>query len=176
VFVPPLPSISVVGNVVTFDGSASMSDHAISAIVVTLPAPKTGNQLITMTASYAGADNHYRHLFNLDNVAAVLHQSEIWVGNHTGASTGCAKGFAVPASWTAGTMANLAFSLLGNGTIVDLKVNGVAAGPAAIDQSHFGISNCTPISISASVPLFVGGSGNVGYTDNWMGSISAFSF
>lgn len=176
VFVPPLPSITVVGNVINFDGSASTSDGAISAIVVTLAAPKTGSQLITLAASYAGADNHYRHLFNLDGVAAVLHQAEIWVGNNNGNSTGCARGFAVPASWTVGTMADLGFSMLANGTIGDLTVNGVAAGPAAVDPTYMAISACTPISIRASVKLFVGGSGNVGYTDNWMGGVSGFSF
>jgi hypothetical protein len=36
--------------------------------------------------------------------------------------------------------------------------------------------NCLPITISASLPLYVGGSGNIGYPDNFKGTISAFSF
>ena len=137
---------------------------------------------VSLTASYAGSgvggDSHYRHLWNLDGVAAVLHQSEIWVGNMNGASVDCARGFQIPSSWPAGTSAALSFSILANGTIGDLLINGVAAGPAAVNVNAANYGNppaCQPVTLHTTTPLYVGGSGHVGYADNWNGTVSAFS-
>jgi len=181
VVIPALPSISINAGVVVFDGSASASSSAISAIAITTPGPVSGNLNVAVTASYAAADSHYRHLFNMDGLAAVLHQAtsetEIWVGNNNGASVNCAAGFAVNGIWPANTAAMLVFSVFANGTVAGLTVNGTPAPPAVVDPTFLGTSACTPISLStAAEPFFVGGSGNVGYTDNWAGGISAFSF
>jgi hypothetical protein len=174
VSVPSVPAVTVTPAGVHFDGSASTG--VINAIQIVLAAPKTGDQAISMTASYDAVDNHYRHLFNLDGIAAVLHQDEIWVGNNNGASTGCAKGFKVPPSWSVGTFAPLVFGIASNGTITGLTISGVPAELSDAASTYFGIVNCLPITISASLALYVGGSGNVGFTDNFQGTISAFSF
>ena len=142
----------------------------------------TGQINPTLSASYARVDSHYRHLFNLDGIKAVIHLStanliEIWVGNNNQQSGNCVRGFDVTQLWgLADTLATLHFSILANGTLGDLFVGGTAAGPAAVTPQppsmDVSLVTCDPVMLEA--PLYWGASGNAGYNDNFAGTFSGF--
>jgi hypothetical protein len=153
-----------------------------NGIIVTTSAPVSSaaiGLLVEMNISYSLADNHYRHLFNLDGFSAVLHQTatqtEVWVGNNNGDSSTCARGFKVDGvpGWPLNTFANVTLMYNTSNAIGDLLVNGVPMPPAIpTGLVYFETVNCLPIFIPTSTQVFVGASGNVGYNDNFVGTIT----
>jgi hypothetical protein len=122
--------------------------------------------------------NNNSHLFNLGGVVAVLHGDKLWMGNTNGGSVNCAEGWLLSGGnasepvWPADTVATLTLSVLPDGTIGPLLINGAAPliAPSAASAVP-AVSGCKPLSIAADAHLFVGASGNDSYNDNF-----AFSF
>jgi hypothetical protein len=114
---------------------------------------------------------------------AVLHGDKLWMGNTNGGSVNCAEGWLLSGGnasepvWPADTVATLTLSVLPDGTIGPLLINGAAPliAPSAASAVP-AVSGCKPLSIAADTHLFVGASGNDSYNDNFEGSAFAFSF
>jgi len=175
------------------DGAVSAA--ALNGLALSLPETVSGALAVTLVVShtvmdYGSADPAFRHLFNLEGLGAVLHyvetvtnstleiwDLELWVGNSNGESSHCARGFSVLSAWSPDTPANLTFSFLANGSIGDLLLDGVAMPPASSVDTFFfeKPAACAPITIdyhASAGQLWVGGSGNLGYDDNWSGVIT----
>jgi hypothetical protein len=186
-------SAALVGYNFVLNGA--VSSNALNGLLISLPESMSGALTLQVVAAYSDNtavdtttfstvyDHAFRHLFNLDGLSAVLHflddgtDVEIWVGNANGASMLCARGFSVAAVWFAGELANLTFTMASNGSIGDLLFNDVPLPPASsVDSYYFGLNSaCTPVSIdfqTSAGQLWVGGSGTLGYDDNWMGIIT----
>lgn len=131
---------------------------------------------------YASDDPAFLHLFNLDGLAAVLHASavgdlEVWVGNGSGESAWCVRGFSVVAAWLPGTAANLTFQYLANGSVGDMLLDDNPMPPAStLDPFYFTpAAACAPVNVdfrTSKGRLWVGGSGTPWYDDTWAGTVS----
>jgi len=173
---------SIVSYNVVFSGDPSTSASQPNGIPVISPFTIYSNITglnVTIVGAYTVADNHYRHVFNLDGYSAVIHQTgtqtEVWIGNTNGDSYNCARGFKIDGTpgWRLGVESNVTFSYLSNNTIGDLMVDGYAMPPAEITLSYFPrVQNCLPVIIPGGTPMYIGASGNVGYNDNFAGTMS----
>lgn len=176
-----------------FDGATSTAvPNAVVMRLASAVNSSVAGVRIVLQASYTAADNHYRHLFNLDDFAAVIHQSatqtQVWVGNNNAESYGCGRGFAVNGfysngidfsemdpAWPPGAPALLSFSYLANNTIGDMFVNGVAMRAADSTYENYHSVWCTPILIPNGTTTLIGGSGDAGYNNNFAGTMTFFA-
>jgi len=169
------------------EGGPSTDAANINGIVVRdFRTDLTGGLGIHVTAKYSihpssspmvngFSDHHYRHLFNIGGVAAVIHGDVIWAGNTNGDSTNCANGWVVSSSfapWPVGTFANITLDVLPTGQIGNLYINGKIPpfAPILVPSAPV-VPNCRPLNITAGTLLFFGASGNEQYNDNFVGSI-----
>jgi hypothetical protein len=173
--------VDLVNYDIVFSGDPSASALQPNGLVAVSPFTIYSNITglnVTLVAAYTVADNHYRHIFNLDGFSAVVHQTalqtEVWIGNTNGDSYNCARGFKIDGTpgWTLGVKSNVTFSYLSNNTIWDLMVDGYAMPPAEITPGYYHEPNCLPVVIPGGTPMYIGASGNIGYNDNFAGTMS----
>jgi hypothetical protein len=178
---------TIINYAFRLEGGPSIDASNINGIVISnLNKDVIGGLSIHMTAKYdiypsssplidGFSDNHYRHLFNIGGVAAVIHGDTIWAGNINGDSTNCANGWVVSSSfapWSVGTFANITLDVLPTGQIGNLYINGrIPPIAPSLATSVPVVPNCHPLNIPAGTPLFFGASGNEQYNDNFIGSI-----
>jgi hypothetical protein len=117
-------------------------------------------------------------------VAAVLHGSNVWIGNQNGDSMRCAEGYDLTGTsgnstgpqWPVGVKKDLTLVVDGEGKIASFSISGV---PATIYKPTTPIvtlsPGCKPVVIVPNTPLFFGASGNEAYNDNFCGRISSVS-
>ncbi len=124
------------------------------------------------------------HLFSVGGVAAVLHGSNVWVGNTNGDSMNCAEGYDLTGTssssagpqWPVGVKKDLEFVVDGDGKIASFSIGGV---PAAIykpaQPTLYAAPSCKPVLIASNTSIYFGASGNAAYNDNFCGRISSVS-
>jgi hypothetical protein len=183
---------SIINYVFRLEGGPSLNDANINGLVVSgLRRAIVGGIGIGMSARYTAAaplvsgysDNHYRHLFNIGGVVAVIHGDKIWVGNTNGASTNCAEGWLLSGDnvtgplWPVDTTASLNLTVSSEGKIGSLLIDGKV--PPFVPSSVPTVPvtpGCQPLNIPAGTTMFFGASGNDQYNDNFAGSIFSVGF
>ena len=112
----------------------------------------------------------------------MLHGDKVWVGNTNGESTNCAEGFLLSGNgtaptWRVDTAAVLTVSVLPNGAIGPLLINGVPApiAPSSNSAQQF-TPGCKPLLIPEKTHLYFGASGNARFNDNFVGRVLSFNF
>lgn len=183
---------AVIDYAFVLEGSPSLDTNGL--VVSGLPKAITGGIGIRMLAKYTiyptsvplvigYSDNHYRHLFNVGGVVAVIHGDKIWVGNTNGASTNCAEGWLLSGDgvtgplWPVDTPASLNLTVSPEGKIVSLLIDGKV--PPLVPSSAPTVPlvpNCQPLHIPVGTSILFGASGNDQYDDNFVGSIFSVGF
>jgi hypothetical protein len=156
----------------------SPSESVMNGLVITgLNSDMSGGLNVQILVEYYSPDYHYRHLFNVGGLVAVLHNDTIWVGNTNGDSTNCVKGWQISAAWPVNTPSTLILTVLPTGQIGTLTIDGVVPPIAPSSGNTVPVSvNCQPLHSVAGTPLFFGASGNENFNDNFAGSMYAVGF